>query len=145
MSVPQYFKAEGAGVLRPLACKAPHMVLAEEARETPNFDRTVGEVVATLPPIYADHPVVQSAAPRAAVPLALFLDGVEYSKRNSIIGFCLINVATGKRELLCSIRKSVLCKCGCGGWDSLRAMFAGSQLELPCLSGRGACERNARG
>ena len=84
--VPQYSKVEGCGVLRPLACKAPQLVLAEEAQSTPNFDRIVQDFAASLPRVYSEHPVV-TASPRYVVPLAFFLDGVEYAKKGSVIGF----------------------------------------------------------
>ena len=54
--------------------------------------------------------------------LALYVDGVRFTRgtlaghMDTFIGFTLRNLITGKRHLVCLLRKSELCRCGCRGW-----------------------------
>ena len=68
-----------------------------------------------FPPLYDSHPVVtQSAEP--VLPVALYIDAVPYTLTDSVIGFWMINVLTGRRHLFLILRKRMVCKCGCRGW-----------------------------
>ena len=72
-------------------------------------------------PIYYHHPVVAKAradgvAWQNVKPIALYTDGVAYTKRDSFIGFFFRNLRTGVSKLAALIRKEDLCVCGCRGW-----------------------------
>jgi hypothetical protein len=85
------------------------------------------------PPLYYNNPIVkQSETP--VVPLALYLDGVPSTKRDGILGFWLYSLVTFKRHLICVLRKSQLCRCGCKGWCSLHAVWAFLIWSLRAMS-----------
>ena len=57
-------------------------------------------------------------------PIALYLDGVAFTRHDNILGVWVYNVLTGVRHLVAALRKSELCKCGCRGWCSLWGVFS---------------------
>lgn len=70
-----------------------------------------------LPKAYVEHPVVKKYGLIGYVfPMALFMDGVAYALHDSLIGVCLVNLMSGKSEMIGTIRKAVCCTCGCKGW-----------------------------
>ena len=66
-------------------------------------------------------PLVRRDATAKVVPLALYSDGVQYEKRDSVTGLWMINLATNKRYLLLVLRKRTRCGCACKGWCSVYA------------------------
>jgi hypothetical protein len=73
-------------------------------------------------PRVQDHPVLRNATKDVAV-ISLYLDGVAYTKRSSMLGIFAINMFTQKRTLVAALRKRDLCKCGCHHWCSLYVVF----------------------
>ena len=64
-----------------------------------------------------NHPVVRSAPVGAQVwPLALYLDGVPFTKRDGLTGWWAYNLVSERRNLLVALRKSQRCQCGCLSW-----------------------------
>ena len=103
----------------------PHEALANELEGA-----DLGGLMAswTAPPNYDAHPVVQEARgaepPALVIPISVFVDGVAYAKRDTLLVFSMANLLTEKRTILCVLRKRVLCKCACKGWESLHAVFS---------------------
>jgi len=94
-----------------------HEALADEAPEL-RVALRAARVADELPPVYYDHPVVRDAGPDVEVhPLAIYLDGVKFAPHDSVIGIFMYSILTGTRHLLCTLRKSELCKCGCRGYS----------------------------
>ena len=90
---------------------------------------------ARLPSIYSSHPIVRGAAVGALVlPFALYLDAVSFSREDSILGIWMFCVLTSQRFLLCSLRKSEACKCGCRSWCSLFPIFQMINWSLRSLA-----------
>lgn len=84
---------------------------------------------------YYAHPVVQGAAPEEAVwPLALYVDGVPFQKRDGLIAFYAYDLVTNTRHLCTVLRKSELCKCGCLGWCSLWPVLAFLEWSFAALA-----------
>ena len=79
------------------------------------------------------HPVVLLHLYRA-FPLALYLDGVPYTKLDGVIGFWIYNLVTNVRHLLGVIRKSKICRCGCRGWCSFFPVFLFLNWSLRALA-----------
>ena len=77
----------------------------------------------TWPSLSHLNPIARTPGP-PALPLALYLDGVPTTKRDGILGFWLYNVCTRRRHLICVLRKSSLCHCGCRGWCSVHSVWA---------------------
>eukprot|EP00971_Amphidinium_carterae_P342033 6481165-Amphidinium_carterae.2 len=57
------------------------------------------------------------------VPLSLFIDGLSYARKQSMLVIVLHNMLTKRRFLLTTIRKEVVCNCGCSGWCTLASIF----------------------
>lgn len=100
----------------------PHEAFANEILTNPGATVELARAIEAdeLPETYKNHPVVRSASPGTSVfPLAMYLDGVLYTRRDTIIGFFVYSILTNVRHLVCTIRKSEICQCGCKGWCSL--------------------------
>ena len=68
-----------------------------------------------LPPSYWKHPLVDYNP----VPLGFFSDAVPHSHKDSFIAYYWSELISGKRHLICSLRKSDMCTCGCKGLCTL--------------------------
>ena len=86
ISCPMYVKREAKRMVCPLAVMTPQALLEKEVSETDGFTDQLQEVSAKLPPCYRIHPVVLQLLPLIAIPLAFFMDGVEYAKKDQVIG-----------------------------------------------------------
>ena len=69
-----------------------------------------------LPPSYFSHALVRGAPPATVFPVNLFIDGVRYSLTDTVIGFWFVDVLSGKRYLFATLRKRLVCECGCKIW-----------------------------
>ena len=87
--------------------------------------RSVVQDGSKLPPSFKDNPIVRAASPDELVfPVALFMDGLPYSETDSVNAVWLVNMITGKRSILATIRKRITCACGCRGWCTFYPLFA---------------------
>ena len=119
---PMFSQGEGIRITRPLTVLPPQLTLEDEVGARENWDSELSSFVADMPPVYDEHPVVLRSATKP-IPLAIYFDGVQYATRNSLIGFWCVNLVSGRRHLVCSIRKGSLCRCGCHGWCTLWPIF----------------------
>ena len=53
------------------------------------------------------------------MPLSLYMDGVPYSKTDSMLGIWAYNEISKMRHLMVILRRRCWCRCGCKGWCSL--------------------------
>ena len=90
---------------------------------------------------FEEHPFRHLADdPRPVYPLALYCDGVRYTratqmgKNDSLINFTCHNLATGKRHLIACASKRELCKCGCRGWCSMYPIKKFISWSLECAA-----------
>ena len=91
----------------------------------------------SLPTEYYHHPVVENRAEDELIlPLAFFIDAVPYSQVDSVVGFWVINMITNRRCLLATLRRCMLCRCGCRGWCSLFEMFTFINWSLQAIADR---------
>ena len=105
----------------------PHEQVNREISNTPTMRASLESAIRNheLPPNYYDHPIVRRcmADGQLALPLSLYIDGVPYSHTDSVIGWWIINEITQQRHLICVLRKSICCNCGCRSWCSFKAVF----------------------
>ena len=103
----------------------PHEWLNDSVSEASS--KKLDELVARreLPPSYFEHPVVKANAGgvRKIYPTAIYMDGVPYTEKDSVIGIWIINLVSQARVLCAAIRKSSVCKCSCKGWCSFFHIF----------------------
>ena len=126
-------------------CLPAHEQVAADTDDAVGFRTRLLELVRgrLLPPAYFDHPVVKAAGSDLVVPLALYVDAVPYSLNDSVIGWWMVNLVTGKRYLWGLLRKQHACRCGCRIWDSCFAFFRLVVWFLLALAaGRFPCERH---
>ena len=124
MEVPMYSEAWMGRRLNRIPVFIPHAELHEEMKESITFDDDLAHAIShrTMPPSYFNHTVVSGTTDRVA-PIAMYVDGVQFQKTDSVLGLWVHNLIIKKRHLICSLKKSHMCKCGCKGWCTLYAVF----------------------
>ena len=121
VAVPGHRKHDASRGVRHVAVKPAFEAIQEELDETPGMWTELEEQINSnvFPDCYMQHPLVV-ASPRASVlPLGIYVDGVQYQKRDSTVAFWCINLVTGRRHLLAALPKREHCRCGCHGHCSL--------------------------
>ena len=123
LPAPQYQNHDCSRTVHPTLATPPHEALAKEFVDKALLQDLRNSVVTkSWPPSYYAHPVVRGSA-EPVLPCCLYLDGVPFQKRDSFLGVFMYNLLTLHRHLVVVLRKSCLCKCGCGGWCSLWPVF----------------------
>ena len=110
--------------------------------ETLEGDPDLRETCVLDVPAYKEHPLVQEAVSngeRLPVPVGVYLDGIRYisqaaGRSDSVLGIWLINLMSGKRHLMTSLRKSDQCSCGCRGYDSLFPLLSALAWMLKAMA-----------
>lgn len=99
--------------------------LANELAENPELGPTLDKMVQNneLPADYYQHPVVRANPGERVYPVSMYLDGVAHSKVDNVLGITISNLVSGTRHLCIALRKSLLCRCGCRGWCTLRPIW----------------------
>ena len=93
----------------------PHEEFASLYKLSPSdFHVEECEDVFDLPPQYYTHEVYQEHQ-HMACPIGYFSDAVPHTNRDSFFAYYWSNSLTGKRHLICSVRKKDVCQCGCKG------------------------------
>lgn len=126
LPLPLHNRQDNSRTVEPLSVVPPHEALADELLAKHDSASDLAEAVAAgdLPESYKNHPtVVHAAAGTPVYPLALYLDGISYARRDSVLGIFAYNILSGIRHLICAIRKAELCRCGCRGWCTLQPLF----------------------
>ena len=121
--VPAWRKHDGMRTTRLVPAVPSFEALAEELADDPSIKGIMRDTFDDWPPVYRHHAVVLRCARGEAIPIAFYLDGVPLAKRDSVLGFWIVNLASGKRHCLVVLRKGFMCKCGCRGWCSLWPIF----------------------
>ena len=134
--IPAFVRATGERGTYPLTCTPPHEILELEMQE-----KDIGKVMQDWQelPNWKSHPVVaKMKASKPVLPLALYLDAVGYTVRDSLLVVTLRNLATDANHVICILRKKLLCGgrvgCGCRGWCSLAPLWLFIRWSLDALS-----------
>ena len=122
IKVPGFDKYKNGRTTIEVPVLPPHEVLHEElgnARDVEmSFRQSVRE--GKMPTSYTQHRIVMRARDGETVwPLAVYLDGVPFQKRDGLLAIYVFCLPTGVRHLCAVIRKSEMCRCGCLGWCSI--------------------------
>ncbi|CAK0827746.1 unnamed protein product [Prorocentrum cordatum] len=135
MNVPMSNRSDLSRVMVDMPTTPPHVAVHEEAENAPDIKQRLQDAIdlGILPPVYAEHPVVTGAPNGVPVfPLAVYTDGVAFTRTDSVIGFYVYNIVTRVRHLCATIRKSDACKCGCRMWCTIYGVL--SMLKWSFLS-----------
>eukprot|EP00971_Amphidinium_carterae_P347808 6490004-Amphidinium_carterae.1 len=118
----------------PLEIIPPHMAI--ESIPDAQWEGLVRKVKqVNLPRSYTEHPVVKEHPNEVVMPWAIFLDGLQYSKRGSMLVITLSLIAQDHPKLILGVlRKKLYCRCGCRGWCNLHALFASINWSLEHLA-----------
>jgi len=137
VEVPSYLRAHGRRELITVSTLPLQEILDEEFQDL-DLQACVADARSTgkLPPSYEDHPVVKEAPPNVpVVPLAVYVDGVNFGRTDSALGFWVYSLLGGIHHCAAVLRKSEMCRCGCRKWCSLYPIFAWLRWCLECLAG----------
>lgn len=124
-------KIKGLRTTKKILAAAPHEVLEAESRNMLAAGKSVEDMISESDwaDSYLKHPHKDRPNDtRAAVPLALYMDGVKYTRsigprQDSLIAVTLYSILSGARHVLFTIAKRDICHCGCRGWDTLFTLF----------------------
>eukprot|EP00971_Amphidinium_carterae_P347811 6490009-Amphidinium_carterae.1 len=126
--IPAFLKQTQSRGTFNLPCMLPHELIESDMVRAglvtgTDVKRSLSAKMHDLPPNYWSDPLHLVAGP-PIIPLGLFVDGVQFSKGQSLIVFCLLNLLTGSKLLITTVRKSLGCHCGCLGWCSLASVYS---------------------
>ena len=137
IKMPGYDKHELSRAIVDIPAIPPHELLTRELDSTPHAAYNLREQLQDKEwtTAYFNHPVVKGASPGVAVyPLAFYLDGFPFQKRDSAYCFTVCNLITNTRHLVLTLRKSDICKCGCAKWCSFFEIFRFLAWSLDSLA-----------
>ena len=127
LEVPTYRKFDACRSTLKLPCVPGHESLFEEVSMFADDLKTQAKDkfdAFKFPPAFIEHPVRTSAADGELVlPIAIYIDGIAFAKRDSVTGFFFVNLLSGQRHLCCTLRKTASCTCGCRKWCTLWPVF----------------------
>ena len=126
LTVPGHLKASGARQDVVLHVIPPHEIFADFCQKEGWIEETeVAKTEGSLPQNYLQNPIVKSArSDEIVVPMAVFIDGVQYAKRNSMVLITLQFALSQKIFPAVVLRKRLLCQCGCLGWCTLHSVYS---------------------
>ena len=130
-------RAEASRKWGPLPMRPPIEVLTDELAADPAIVEEFNAAVAgkEFPPCYWEHPGVIETPDGEELPLpfALYLDAVQYTRRDSVLAFWVYWLLTGARHCIFVVRKHEMCSCGCRGWCTLYPVFAALAWSFAAL------------
>ena len=135
LSVPCYAKHSAERIVREVAVAHPHEEFNNEVLVYSEAHGQLREAQQTgvLPDGYWGHVGIKDRSADGAFPLAVYVDGMPYRKKDGIIAWVVINLVTGCRHLICILRKGELCRCGCKGWCSMWVVWRWIRWSLEAL------------
>ena len=125
IDVPQHRKSDVSRTTTPIPVNPIHESLCQEINDKPGILDNLRTRVTTSEwaDDYWKHPIVANSA-EPVLPVALYCDGIEFTKRDGVLGFFAINLITEKRHLIGGLRRSSMCRCGCRHWCSLYSFWS---------------------
>lgn len=138
LSVPTHAKHDLSRSIKNFAANPPYEALGTELAEMPNFRKDLAAMEKTWADNVVSHPLVREHGVSNVVPVGIYIDGVQYQRRGSTIGFWMINLLTQRRHLLACIPKRDLCRCGCKGYCSLFVVLSFIEWGFEAMA-RGRC------
>ena len=135
--IPAFIRSSGERGVHNFQCVPPHEALIDEMQGH-DIDSEIGAW--NKPPNYWSHPVVKTMSERgkSVLPIAVFMDGVQYGVNSSMLVISITNLLTNKKHLVCALRKRLLCgakcACSCKGWCSFFPVWLFLQWSFKALS-----------
>lgn len=125
LTVPGYARNSIGRTLLTYSASLVYDTLASELASLTDMASQVRQSAADLGALYSEHPVVAANPAELFVPVALYQDGVsfQWDRHDGCVGFWVVNLVTSRRHLAVVTKKSLRCRCGCGGWCNNYACF----------------------
>ena len=123
--VPIFDRSTNGRAMIDFPIRAPHEEFAAAFRATPrdfNVALLSDADLSGLPSAWHAHPVTLAKGTKS-VPIGYFSDAVPHTHRGGFFAFYWTSLLSKKRYLICTIRKSDLCQCGCRGQCTFGAVF----------------------
>ena len=122
----------------PLPFIPPHEALLDELLLDDTAEQRFQEELESenIPLVWAEREAVVEArrsGHRLPRPFALYLDGVAFNRRDSVLGVWVHWLYSDRTHLLFALRKHDACDCGCGGWCSLYPLWAALKWSFEAL------------
>ena len=121
LTVPGHDKYSLSRVDMTIPCLPLHETLAQEVQQDTSLAKACRSQLDghEWSANYMDHPLVKASGDEAVHPLGLYVDGVPFLKKDSLLAFYGYHLVSGRRHLLVVLRKSQMCQCGCLGWCTI--------------------------
>ena len=71
---------------------------------------------------------------RLVAPVGLYMDALPYSLVDSVLGVWIINLVTGARHVVMTVRKKLVCNCGCKGWCTYYPILLWIRWCIECMA-----------
>ena len=122
----------------PLPFLPPHEMLVDELSEDMSAEAAFQAALSKgqLPAIWSQHDAVlraRAAGERLPRPFCLYVDGVQYSRRETVLGFWVHWLYSKQRHFIFVMRKSESCLCGCKSWCSCFPVWDAIRWSLEAL------------
>jgi hypothetical protein len=129
--VPYYNKHDCSRTVRQTPVQPPHERIHDEMTRRGSTEEDVRQLIGEqgFGQQYHNHDVVRDST-HPVIPVAIYVDGVRYLRREGLVGFWVVNMVTHVRHVVAVVRRSRLCQCGCGGWCSVWAILSFLQWSL---------------
>ena len=125
LATPIADQTDRSRIIKNIPVNLPYEDLEEEVLGDPDFDKKLTEWVEYNKslPAFAEHEVVLANPGKKVHAVNMYIDGVPHQNHDTTIGFWVASVVSNKRHLICTLRKSEKCACGCLGWCSFWTIF----------------------
>ena len=105
MKIPGHDKTDSVRQMLDITLRLPHECLLDDHTADP----IAMEAFLDEHPHFRTHKVVKSAVDNGrlisdVVPCSLYVDGVQYTKRDTFVGFYVDNLMSRKKNLICAVR-----------------------------------------
>ena len=121
IAVPQHSKYDLSRSSHDMVINVPHEQFVNEVCADPHA--ASGPLDPEWTQACHEHAVVRANPGNVVMPYAFYLDGISFTKNDSLLGMFVYSLYTFKRHLCMVFRRSNMCKCGCRGWCTLFPAF----------------------
>ena len=108
VDTPSHSRFDRSRHVHALPMNLPHELVERELKERPTLHEELDAAIASgrLPDSYFEHKVVKDNPTERVLPLGLFIDGVQHTKRRSLLAIYVFSVITEQRYSVAVLKMS---------------------------------------